>query len=45
LGFNFLVKGGSQFTRFSKTKNPDFNIRVSYSRRDLNPHAQKSTGF
>jgi hypothetical protein len=36
LGFNFLVKGGSPFTRFSKTKNPDGKVRVSYSRRDLN---------
>jgi hypothetical protein len=27
------VKGGSPFTSFSKTKNPDVEVRVLYSRR------------
>ena len=45
LEISLQVKGGSQLTSFIKTKNPDFNVRVLYSRRDLNPHAQKSTGF
>jgi len=44
-GLNVLVKGGSQFTSFSKSKNPNVEVRALYSRRDLNPHGLMPTGF
>lgn len=39
------TKGGSPIASIFKTKNPAIADRVLYSRRDLNPHAQKGTGF
>jgi len=36
-GLILQVKGGSQLTSFFKTKNPDFDIRVLYSKRESNP--------